>query len=79
MECSSCNMKFDELSFHQIFFMEECCHIVCKRCIVGIINENFPDEVKCPSRDCERIIQNFEIQGILGQEAFDELNKKALN
>lgn len=44
-----------------------------------MINENFPDEVRCPEKNCERIIQNFEIEGILGKDAYDELNKKVLN
>jgi len=47
--------------------------------MVAIINEHYPDDVACPEKNCNRAIQNYEIQGILSREEYEVLEKQAIN
>lgn len=56
--------------------LRECLHDFCKECLVGVVLHGDECEVKCPyvnanNENCDGIIQEREIQGILSQEQFE--------
>lgn len=56
--------------------LRECLHDFCKACVVGVVLHADECEVKCPyvnanNENCDGIIQEREVQGILTQEQFE--------
>ena len=64
--CVKCGTNFGDAEQHQILFLEECCHVVCKICLKAAITASFPEEVFCPGQDCEAKLADYEVRDVLG-------------
>ncbi len=53
MKCVNCKSEHADVDFGQsIFFLDECCDLVCSKCLKEVILKSYPD-VKCPNKGCK--------------------------
>ena len=43
LQCMKCKTSFGDEEQHQIVFVEECCHVLCKPCLKAAIEASYPD------------------------------------
>jgi hypothetical protein len=66
MQCVNCKSEYADVDFGQsIYFLDECCELVCLQCLKEAIKKSYPD-VKCPKKDCKGKIADYEVRSILG-------------
>ena len=70
--------KFDDFWMDQLHFLETCSHIVCKNCFKQIVKRDFIKKQMAQCPDCDKQINDYEINEILGEEAFKKLQDEAL-
>ena len=78
MQCVNCKRKFDEFSFMNILFLEQCCHIVCKLCFKSLVRSIYAKghPLNCPM--CKIPILEMEIKEHIGQQEFEDIQKQML-
>ena len=80
IKCENCKKNFDEFSYSEIIFLEQCGHIVCKKCVKSLSLTEWPAEQKvhCPNGDCDKCIMDVEIKDMLGSQVFEDMMKDAV-
>ena len=78
MACTKCREKFDDFEFDKLLFLDSCGHIVWKQCFVELIENDYVRNQKAEWPECSQQIHEFEIKAVIGEEKFEELQKKAL-
>ena len=73
MQCVNCKRKFDEFSFMNILFLEQCCHIVCKLCFKSLVHSIYAKghPLNCPM--CKTPVLEIEIKEHIGVQEFEDI------
>ncbi len=58
ISCAQCNQAFEDMTFEQVIYLEDCGHFVCKNCLKQRIIDQYP-EVFCPKDDCGKHIYDY--------------------
>ena len=79
MKCVSCKSEHADVEFGQsIYFLDQCCELVCSKCLKEAIEKGYPD-VKCPNKGCKAKVAEYEIRSILGEKAYEALQTEMTN
>ncbi|CAD8082872.1 unnamed protein product [Paramecium sonneborni] len=78
--CEGCRKPFYfNQDFEKLWFLEECSHVICKQCILRMAQEKYIDndgKIMCQEIGCIARINQFELKQILGNDKFNDLDKK---
>lgn len=58
MECLNCQECFPPSQVHNFWYIQECCHLVCRKCIQSHIESMYgiESQVKCLVGGCECVL-----------------------
>lgn len=82
MKCEACNKDFYDIDTDKFWYLNNCCHCICRACLVKQINTNYVKSLgtlKCFVQDCISPINEYDIVAIIGREKFEKMNEELLN
>lgn len=82
VKCEACKKDFYDIDTDKFWYLNNCCHCVCRACLAKHINNNYIKDLgtlKCFVQDCMGFITEYDIVAIVGKEKLEKMNEELLN
>ena len=82
VKCEACKKDFYDIDTDKIWYLQNCCHCVCRACLVKYLNMSYVKSfgtLNCLIFGCMSQINEGDITYIIGKEKFDKFNEEILN
>lgn len=65
IQCDKCEQRFFSFDTEQFWYLQNCCHCICRLCLIKLVNQNYiknKGQVNCPKINCNSPLIDYDIK-----------------